>query len=500
MIENFAIGFGAILNASTLLIMAAAVAIGIIFGAIPGLSATMAIAIFLPFTFSMPANQGLAMLCALYIGGTSGGLISAILLRMPGTPASVATTFDGYPMAAKGEAGKALGAGIVFSFLGGLFSFIALFFIAPTVARFAVKLGTYEMFSLGIFSLTMICVMTDKDDMSKGIGSGLIGLTLGFVGMAPMDSVKRLTFGIYELDGGFNILSMLIGIFVVSEIIMQSEVRKGAKEGVLQDFKIKGFGFSMQEFVEQLPNALRSALIGLGIGILPGIGGGTSNILAYTVAKGTSKHPELFGTGILDGIVAPETANNATIGGALVPLLTLGIPGDTATAMLIGGFMIHGITPGPMLMVNQKELVYAIFAALLVANFMMLAIEFLGLRVFVRLLKIPKHILMPIILVMCAVGAFCLNNRIFDVKCVAFFGIGGYILTKVKIPLTPIILGFILGTMIETNFRRGLQYAGGSGLPFVTRPMSVLFLLMALLVLVSTLISYKRREKKSAVV
>ncbi|MGE4352501.1 MAG: tripartite tricarboxylate transporter permease [Oscillospiraceae bacterium] len=367
---------------------------------------------------------------------------------------------------------------------------------APTVARYAVKLGTYEMFSLGIFSLTMICVMTEKENMSKGIGSGLIGVALGFVGMAPMDSVKRLTFGIYELDGGFNILSMLIGIFVVSEIILTSEARKTAKEGIVQNFNIRGFGFSMKEFIAQLPNAVRSALIGLGIGILPGIGGGTSNILAYTVAKGASKYPEKFGTGILDGVVASETANNATIGGALVPLLTLGIPGDTATAMLIGGFMIHGITPGPMLLTNQKELVYAIFASLLISNFLMLGIEFFGLRAFVRLLKIPKHILMPIILVMCAVGAFCLNNRIFDVKCVAFFGIGGYLLTKVKIPLTPIILGFILGTMIETNFRRGLQYAGGNGLPFITRPISALFLLLAMFVLIATLVRYKRKVSK----
>lgn len=493
MIADFVEGFLNVLTPLGIFYMIAGVIIGIIFGSIPGLTATMAIAIFLSITYSMTPGMGLSLLCALYIGGISGGLISAILLHMPGTPSSVATCFDGYPMAKKGEAGKALGTGIVFSFLGSLFSFVALFFIAPQVAKFAVKLGPYELFSLGIFSLSMICVMTEKGSMSKGIGAGCIGLAIGIMGIAPIDGASRLTFGIPALSGGVDTLPLMIGVFVIPEIIISAS-EKYAPKGIIADFHIKGFGFSFHEFLEQIPNAIRSALIGLGIGILPGIGGGTSNILAYTVAKTSSKNPEKFGTGIMDGIVASETANNATIGGAMIPLLCLGIPGDTTTAMLIGAFTIHGISPGPLLFTSQRALIYTIFAALFISNILMIIIEFWGLRVFVQILKVPKYILLPIIFMMCVIGAFAISNNSFDVMCVAILGIVAYYLKSRNINLVPIILGYVLGSSVETNLRRAFQLGNGNFLGFFTHPISLFFLILAVVVVILTACRMHRND------
>ena len=482
MLNYIAVGFSEIASPVTILLIAGGVLLGIVFGSIPGLSATMAIALCLPMTYGMLPINGMALLIGLYIGGISGGLVAAILLRIPGTPSSVATCFDGYPLAAKGQAGKALGVGIFFSFLGTIFGVAVLMLVAPSLARVALKFSFYEYFAVGVFSLTMMASLI-SGSIVKGLASGAIGMLFAMVGAAPIDGLPRLTFGFHALDGGFDILPVLIGMFAISEIIKSARERNAAKMTVLQDFKIKGFGFTFAEFRSQLFNFFRSAVIGTFIGILPGIGGGTSNILAYTAAKNGSKYPEKFGTGIIDGIVASETANNATIGGALVPLLTLGIPGDAATALLLGGLTIHGITPGPLLFDTQAELVYGVFVICLVANLMMLVIEYGGIKVFARVLMVPKYILMPIIMVLCVVGAYGLNNRLFDVWAILFFGVLSYLLEKFKFPLTPIILGFILGPTIETNLRRGLIASQGSYMPFLTHPICAAFLVISILVI-----------------
>lgn len=452
--------------------------VGIIFGAIPGLTATMAVALFLPITYSLSATSGIALLVGLYIGGVSGGLISAILLKIPGTPASVATTFDGGPMMEKGEGAKALGVGIFYSFVGTLLSILALIFIAPTLAKIALSFGPHEYFAIAIFSLTLIISLA-SGSMVKGVFSGALGFVFATVGIAPVDAITRFTFGQTELNGGFDILPVLIGLFAISEIIKVAEEVKSEKHAKIQTVKMKGFGFSLKEFFEQGWNCIRSTLIGTGIGILPGIGSGTSNIVAYMVAKKQSRHPEKFGTGIIDGVVASEAASCSAVGGAMIPLLTLGIPGDTVTAMLLGGFMIHGIQPGPLLFVSQGPLVYAIFISMVVSALMMLVAEMYGVRVFIKLLAIPKHILLPIILVLCVVGAFGLGNRIFDVGTIVFFGLLGYAFVKCKIPQTPFIIGLILGPMAETNLRRGLQLSDGNFMGFLTQPISAGFLAIA---------------------
>ena len=458
--------FAGMMNPMSILLLIVGVAVGIVFGSIPGLSAAMAVALFLPVTFAMQAHEAFTLLVALYIGGISGGLISAILINIPGTSSSIATCFDGSPMAKKGEAGKALGTGVVFSFLGGLFSFLVLMFVAPSVAQITLKFSAIEYFGVCLFALSMIAALAGTS-MIKGLLSGCLGLIIALVGMAPIDGTKRFTFGINELSSGFDILPTLIGIFAIAEVLAYAEeVKKmGKATQIKQSFKIKGFGFTWKEFVGQKWNALRSALIG-------------------------------NGTGIMDGGVASETSNNAVIGGALIPLLTLGIPGDGVTAMLLGAFMIHGLTPGPLLFVESADLIYTIFIACILANVVMLVLELGGMRIFVRLLSIPKYILLPVVLVLCTVGAFATNNRIFDAQSIVIFGVLGYLMSKFKLPVAPFILSFILCDLLETNLRRGLMLTQNDFLAFFTHPIAAVFMVAAVLFVVWTVIKQVRNRKK----
>ena len=477
------------------LLMIAGVVIGIIFGSIPGLSASMAVALMLPLTFSMSSSLGMNMLVAVYIGGISGGLISAILLNMPGTASSIATTFDGYPMAQKGEAMRALGIGIVFSFLGSIFSFIILAFFAPKLADIALQFTPIENFGICFFALTMVAILS-SGNMVKGLQAGMLGLVFAMVGMAPIDGTRRFTFGSNDLMAGFNTLTTLIGIFAVADILISAETMGKGVETIPVK-KVKGFGFTMKEFVSWLPGALRSALIGTGIGILPGIGGSTSGMLSYVTAKNMSKHPDTFGKGEPEGIVATECANNATIGGALIPLLVLGIPGDGVTAMMLGGFLIHGLSAGPLLFIKNADVVYGIFAACMLCGLIMLVVEWTCIKGFVKVLKVPKYILMPLILVLCAVGAYATNNRIFDVQSIIIFGVIGYLFHKVKMPTTPFVLCFLIGNMTETYLRRGLMSYKSFG-AFFTRPIFDVFFFIAIAVIVWTVYKEIRGRKKSS--
>ena len=474
-------------NPLTIIFIFVGVAAGIIFGAIPGLTATMAITMFLPVTYTMSPIDGISTLVALYIGGISGGLISAILLNIPGTPSSVATCFDGRPLAIKGQAGKALGVGIVFSFIGTIFSIIALIIISPLLAKVAIKFGPYEYCALAVFSLSLVITLTGKD-LIKGLMSAAIDAMIATVGLAPIDSVKRFTFGNVQLNAGFQLLVLLIGLFAISEVISTAEsVNREEEFTIEQNVKIKGFGFSLSEFFSQIRNAIRSSIIGLVVGILPGIGGGISCMLSYTAAKNASKTPDKFGTGVIDGVVASETANNAGIGGAMIPLLTLGIPGDAATAMLLGGLMVHSVSPGPLIFDKNGVIVYGIFMAMIIASIAMLILELFGIKLFMNVLKVPKNYLLPLIVTLCVVGAFGNTNRPFDVVCVLIFGLVGFLLSKAKIPQIPLIMGFILGPIFELNLRRAAQlYVSEPGSLF-QHPIALVFGAIAVLVIVFSL-------------
>lgn len=499
MIEMIGAGFASVFGLQTLLLIAAGVVLGIVFGSIPGLNTAMAVALCLPITYTLSAVDGIAMIMGLFIGGASGGLISAILLNIPGTAASIATTFDGYPMMRKGQAGKALGIGIVFSFIGGFLSMLALIFVAPVLSDLAIKFTPVEYFAVAFFSLTLMATLSGKS-MVKGLISGFMGMAIAMVGMSPIDLTERYTFGRIELMSGFSMIAVLTGAFAISEVLKSAKesMGSGIQKEQISGFTIKGFGFSLKEFVSQIGNCIKSAVVGILIGILPGIGAGTANIVAYTTVKNTSKYPEKFGTGIIDGVVASETANNASVGGALIPLLTLGIPGDVASALLIGGLMIHGINPGPMLFVTNAPLVYTIFAALFVANIFMLVLEYFGMRLFVKVLAVKKYALLPIIVILCSVGAFGSGNRVFDCICLMFFGIYGYLMWCLRYPLGPMIIGFILGPMAETNLRRAIMAVDGNVWAFFQRPIAVFFFLAAILSVVVTILQNRRgkdREK-----
>ena len=488
-------GIQAVLQPMTILLIAIGTAVGIIFGSIPGLTATMAIVMFLPVTYSMAASQGISMLVALYIGGISGGLISAILLNIPGTPSSVATCFDGKPMADKGQAGKALGTGVVFSFFGTIIGIAVLVVLTPVLCDFALKFQAYEYCALAIFSLSMVIALTGHD-MPKGLISAVIGALLATVGLAPIDSKPRFTFGMFQLNNGFALLVLLIGLFAISEVMKYAEdVRKEIKYTVNEDAKIKGAGFSLKEGIAQIPNGIVSALIGVAIGILPGIGGGVSCMISYTVSKNTSKHPELYGTGIMDGVVASEAANNGTIGGAMIPLLALGIPGDAVTAMLLGGLQVHNVAPGPLIYVKNGAVVYAIFCAMVVSAIFMMIFMLLGMRAFVSVLKVPKNYLLPVVIVLCGIGAIGNANMVFDTYCMVGFGLMSYLLIKSKVPTVPMILGFILGPTFEENLRRVSQLASSD--KFFNHPIFMVLIAATVIVVIFSVRSNMKEAKKA---
>jgi putative tricarboxylic transport membrane protein len=493
--QGFMEGLQIVLQPQALILIAIGVPVGIIFGAIPGLSATMAIALCLPLTYHMSPEHGLAMLLALYVGAVSGGLISAILINIPGTPASVATCFDGHPMVLKGEAGKALVVALLSSLFGGFVGLAALIFISPALSELTLKFGTVEYFAIGVFSLTLIASLAGKS-MIKGLISAIIGMTLALVGTSAMDNMERYTFGVVELRKGFETLTIMVGMFAVTEMLKTSVDDPMKGKVTVAEFKLKNIGLKWSDLTGQIFNAARSALIGTSIGILPGLGGNVASLLSYSTAKSASKNPEKFGTGCIDGIIASEAANNAVYGGAMIPLLTLGIPGDSATALLLGGFMVHGIVPGPMLFKSNAQLIYSIFAAMMISNLWFFIVEYVGLHGFVKILKIRKNILLPVVIVLCAVGCFGSSNRVFDVICMAFFGLLGYLMLKAEFPVAPLIMGFILEPIIENNFRRGYMYARGDmSAFFLTHPIAMAFYIIAAIVVIATILQRKRTVK-----
>ena len=487
--------FASILNPASILLMIAGVAIGIIFGSIPGLSASMAVALMLPLTFSMTPSLGMNTLVAVYIGGISGGLISAILLNMPGTASSIATCFDGHPMAKNGEAMKALGVGIVFSAMGSIFSFLILTFCAPLLADVALKFTPAENFGICFFALTMVAILS-SGNMIRGLLAGLFGLMFTLIGMAPIDGTPRFTFGNASLMAGFDTLPTLIGIFAIADILCTAESMKGGKLDTIPIKKVKGFGFTMQEFISWLPNFLRSSLIGTFMGVLPGVGGSAASILAYAQAKNFSKHPELLGTGVAEGLVASETSNNGLTGGALIPLLSLGIPGDSTTAVLISAFMLQGVQVGPLFITQNPETWNSILIALLCCNILMFICMFYPIKWISKIIYIPRQRMYPVIIMICIVGAYATKNgRIFDVWALLIFGVIGYIFGKIKIPASCYLIGFILGKDLENYFIQAVSAANGSLGVFFSRPIG-LFIWVLIIVSIAYAIYDDRNTKK----
>ncbi|MDR1535135.1 MAG: tripartite tricarboxylate transporter permease [Planctomycetota bacterium] len=430
--------------------------IGIVFGSIPGLNTPVAIALMLPFTYQMPIHASIGMIMGIYMGGISGGLISAILLRIPGTSAAIATVLDGYPMARKGQAAEALALGTFVSFVGGILSALALLGLAPLLSRFALNFGPWEYLGVSLFALSLVCTLM-SGRMIKGFITVFIGLIAASVGTSPIDGRPRLTLGMPAMLSGFDLVVVIIGIYAFSEIFgLPDRMRENPQTS---DFVKKWFYFPKRENIfGQIGNMIRSAVLGIIVGILPGIGATVAGMLAYGQAKRFSKYPEKFGTGIPDGLVASETANNAVTGGALIPALVLSVPGDPSTAIIIGALLIQGIQCGPLLVVQEGVLFQTIVLCVFIANIAMYLVQAGTIRWTARIVTIPKEILMPLIVVFCCLGAFTVNNRMFDLHALLFFAVLGYLLQENDYPLMPIILAYVLGPLIEQYYRRTLMY------------------------------------------
>lgn len=479
-------------------LVAAGTCAGVYVGAIPGLSGTMAVSLLASFTFGWRANAALALMVGVFVGAVFGGSRSAILLNIPGAPAAVATSLDGYPLAKKGLAGEAMGIATTQSFIGTLLGAAALAAFAPPISQIALRFRSVDYLMLALMGLMMVGGL-GANSFKRGLITGAIGLFLGCVGVDPQTAVKRFTFDFVYLNSGVDYVVAMIGLFGASEALYQlAELRaRPARQ------KAGRIIPSWKETLRYLPLSIRSAVLGVLVGALPGAGGDIAALLAYDQARRTVRDPQVpFGEGAVEGVVAPETANNAAIGGAFIPMLTLGIPGDAVTAVMIGALSIHGLRPGPNFIRDTPELFWLIVACLALAALFLLLFGLTGIRLFTKIVEIPKGILMPVILVLSAIGAYAIRGSVYDIAWMFGFGALGYILKRFDYPVAPVVLGIILSTLFEDNFRRGVMLAGSLGgmlAGIFTSAISILLFAVLVFLFVSQSKWYKNwREKEKS--
>jgi putative tricarboxylic transport membrane protein len=472
---------------------------GVIGGALPGVTITMTIIIVLPFTFGLDPLQGLAAMTGVYVGGSAGGLVTAVLLGLPGTPSAIATTFDGFPMAKKGEPGRAIWLGIWASFFGGLLGGVFLIGATGPLAAFALRFGPWEFFSLFVLALSMVAGLVEAS-LLKGLLAGALGLIVTVLGNDPVMGQERLTLGIAFLRGGIDFLPVLIGVFAFAQIMGEIE-RRGTDSPSVVLSRDATMAVSQAKVIWEILSRpfqlLWCAFIGVVIGVLPAIGGSAASMMAYDQAKKFSRRPEAFGTGTPEGIVASESSNNANVGGSLVTIMAFGIPGDAVTAVMLGALTIHGIQSGPLFISQNTGLAYGIFAAYLLAHPIMVLIMGLGARWMIRVVTVPKAALFPVVLVLCVIGAYALNNTMANVYVLLVFGVLGYLMVKFGFPLAPFILGVILGDQIEINLVRSIMTDADPWL-FVTRPISGLLMAASVVSIVAALWQHRRMQHKAA--
>lgn len=497
MLANFVSAADLFLNPAIFIAISSGVFLGLIFGSLPGLTATMGIALLLPLTFSMEPVTGMGMLLGVYCGAISGGSIPAALLNIPGTPSSVATTLDAYPMAKNGEPGRALGLAIVSSLIGGLISVVIFAFASPVIANVALEFSAIEYFSLGLFGLTIIASVSGKS-IIKGLVAGLLGVLFSLVGIDSLTGVIRLTGGIPDLIGGIEFMPALIGLFALSQIL--SDAITKASGNTTGNIVVNNAYPRIKETLSHWKVWSVSSLIGAIIGAIPGAGGSIASFLAYDQAKNLSKTPEKFGTGHNEGVISCESANNGMTGGALIPMMTLGIPGDASAAILMGGLLIHGLQPGPTLFTDTPDIAYGIIIAFFIANVLMFAFQSLGIKLFVRVLQIPRSYLLSFILVMCILGAFGISGTLTSAWILLIFGVLGFFLNRYGFSSAPIVLGMILGYMVESNFRRGMTMFEGDWSVFFTRPISLCFVILSVLsIILPVYRKFKKSDKKNEI-
>lgn len=488
--------FIALMHPTMMLCMIAGVAAGLVAGALPGISATMAMALFTPLTYNMDKSFAFSVLCAIYVGAISGGLYSAILLRIPGTNASIVTTFDGFPMARQGKAPQAIGIALVASFIGSTVGFLFLSTCSTLLARVALKFGPAEYFAVALLGLSTIASLVG-DSSIKGMISAMFGLALSTIGLDPMSGVRRFTFGSPYLTGGVAFIAVLIGFFAIPQIL--KDFSDPAAVSIQSKVRIRDMLPNFRELAKHWPNFLRSSLIGTWVGVLPATGSTTAALIAYDQAKKASKHPETFGTGDIDGIIAPETANNAVIGGSFIPMLTLGIPGDSPAAVMLAALTIHGLQAGPLLFQTNPGEISTIIVSMWVSGLLMIVIAFIGAKYIIGALRAPKHILLSLIFCLCCTGAYSVNQSWFDVFVMVGMGMFAFLMDKYGFSTGPAVLGLILGSLVESNLRRAVQVSNTGIWGVVSRPITAVVLIITLLSFLWPFIQALRkraREKK----
>ncbi len=496
MLQYIGEGFLSFFHVSSFLYMNLGILLGIIFGAIPGLTVLLCIVIFLPFTYGLDPIPSFMFLLGIYCAGSYGGSISAIMIKAPGTPHAACTMLDGAPLAEKGFARKALSAALIASTIGGVLSALALLFISPVIAMIALRFGPPEYFILCVFGLSIVAGVS-AENLAKGVTATCVGLLLSVVGIDIMSGVFRFTFGNYNLYGGFDLVVIVTGLFALSETLLKAGYKKGEIQAKIDLAKMnEGEKLTWKDYKTMNRSILRSSLIGIGIGAIPGTGASMASFLSYDQARKHAKHPEEFGKGSLEGIGAAESANNAVTGATLIPLLTLGIPGDGVVAILIGAFMINGLIPGPNLFVEHPVTMYALMIGLLFTNlFMFLQGRYLT-KFFAKISIVPIEILTPLIVLLSLTGSFTINNSLFDVSVSLVIGVVSYLMIKFGYPVIPVLLGLVLGPLAESNLRRSLLISHGDLMIFLQRPISAIFIAVLVLSLILFLFRSRKTPKR----
>lgn len=491
-------GLKIILTPSTFLLITAGTILGVIFGALPGVSASMAVALALPFAYAMNPVIAIAFLVAVYCASITGGGITAILFKIPGTPSSAPTTFDGYPMAQRGEAGKALGFSLVASAVGGMVAAFAMALISPQLSSIALKFGPSELFAVSFLGLSVLSCL-DSDNIVKTLISGLLGLFLACIGMDPMLGIARFTWGSSTLLSGIEMIPVMIGLFAVTEVLKQTGKPRTKLESVSKDddgSKVKTVLPGFKEIWDTKATMARSSVLGTIVGILPGAGATIASFLSYAIEKKVSKRADKLGTGIADGIVASEAANNAATGGSMVPLLSLGIPGGNAAAIMMTALVIKGVQIGPLLVKTQPDYLASVFGSMFVTNIVMVIVAMAVAKVFAKILAVPYTILGPVIVMLATIGAYALKNNSGDVLLMATAGIIGYLFVKLKYNSAALVLGLVLGQMSESNFRRAYTLTNGSLATIFTKPITAVLMTACVIMLVYPLIKFALEKKK----
>lgn len=455
--------------------------LGIIVGMLPGLTATMGVALMTTLTFHMSPENAILILICMYVGAIYGGSRSAILLNIPGTPANAATAMDGYPLAMRGEAGRAIGISTTGSFLGSIIGMIMLAFFTPLLGNFALNFQSFEFFWLAVFGIVISGNLTAPKDPVKGWISGFLGLFIALIGMEGIHGFVRFSFGNTNLSGGINLIPAMVGAFGFAEIL---SMMKYERANVIKS-KIERILPKVRDIFRYRKTIVRSGLIGTLIGAIPGVGEDIAAWVSYDFAKRGSKDSNEFGNGSVEGLMAAETGNNAAVAGAVIPVLSLGIPGSAPAAVLLAAMFIHGVRPGPLIMIESPDFVYKVVAMVFLATCAMFVLGLSMVKYVVKVLQVPRTKLMPIIFALCVIGSYAIQSRIFDVRVMIFFGILGFVMQQMEYPVAPMILGLILGNMLDTNFRRALVIAEGEALPFISRPICLVLISFIVLTLVS---------------